>query len=151
MHTEFHTTWTLWKRSTPIFASSRTFTRSPTWPTIRKLSTLILSTRTWVTVGYQPMKVPASSLPVISKEIRQFYLSRLRYWLFVEWLRIIPDLCDVRSITERGFVTNPKRYCCYRVMYLPTPPYNQFHHMIYTRININCIVRIQMIRTHNHV
>ena len=31
--------------------------------------------RTWVTVGYQPMKVPASSLSVISKEIRQFYLS----------------------------------------------------------------------------
>ena len=35
--------------------------------------------RTWVTVGYQPMKVPASSLPVISKVMRQFYLSRLRY------------------------------------------------------------------------
>ena len=35
--------------------------------------------RTWVTVGYSPMKMSASALPVISKEMRQFYLSRLRY------------------------------------------------------------------------
>ena len=34
--------------------------------------------RSWVTVGYQPMKM--IPLPRISEEMRQFYLSRLRYW-----------------------------------------------------------------------
>ena len=33
--------------------------------------------RSWVTVGYQPMKM--IPLPRISEEMRQFYLSRLRY------------------------------------------------------------------------
>jgi hypothetical protein len=36
--------------------------------------------RTWITLGYQPMKPQSLPLPVISKEMRQFYLSRLRYW-----------------------------------------------------------------------
>ena len=35
--------------------------------------------RSWVTVGYQPMKM--IPLPRISEEMRQFYLSRLRYWI----------------------------------------------------------------------
>ena len=34
--------------------------------------------RAWVTVGYQPLTIQ-SRLPVISKEVRQYYLSRLRY------------------------------------------------------------------------
>ena len=37
--------------------------------------------RTWITMGYQPMKPQSLPLPVISKEMRQFYLSRLRYWI----------------------------------------------------------------------
>ena len=35
--------------------------------------------RTWVTVGYQPMNAQYLHLPVISNEMRRFYLSRLRY------------------------------------------------------------------------
>ena len=35
--------------------------------------------RTWVTLGYQLMKPQTLPLPVISKEMRRFYLSRLRY------------------------------------------------------------------------
>ena len=42
--------------------------------------------RTWVTVGYEPMKAQSLQLPVISKDMRQFYLSRLRY-LSVCWMK----------------------------------------------------------------
>ena len=124
-------------------------------------------------IASTPPANPNSAYPTNFPSPRDRIIRRWRYrhrlflWLARRWDSFIyldfgivcwvityhsrPLWCDLESVTEMGFVTNPKRYCCYRVMYLPTPPYNQFHHMIYTRINRNCIIRIQMIRTHNHV
>ena len=59
--------------------------------------------RSWVTMGYQPMKM--IPLPRISEEMRQFYLSRLRYWTVFNnaFCFTISDACHFRRWSFLSF------------------------------------------------